>query len=307
MSFICSSCKFEFEKDFNFCPECGTEKSLPIAESDVRTEIKEFLICAACGDENPVGSNYCHSCGIKLDSTAEVVSKETTVKNEKPFEKNVSIKPKPPVKKQVQKKKNIVVNLPKSEIIKTKDSLDEKKLFLIIAAVVLIGVIILYGAGVFETHKVVESSSAQANQPQTNSGVDLKNLQQINNLRDVVQNIPENYSAVLELAHLLMDSRLFAEAIENYKKYLIKNPNEPDVLVDMGVCFFELEKHDEAIVNMEKAIKINPSHQIGHLNLGIVNLSKGNVEIANQWFKKAIDLNPGTEIAQRARHLLESH
>jgi tetratricopeptide (TPR) repeat protein/ribosomal protein L40E len=307
MSFICNSCNFEFEREFKFCPECGTENTTPWFESELQTEVTDFLICAACGDENPIDSKYCHGCGIKLDSTSKVVSKEVSKKNEQSFEKTKSIKVQPTAKKQILKKKNPQVKQPKAEPIKQKDSLDEKKLFLIIAAVVLIGVIILYGAGVFDTHKVVESGTGQNNQIESAPSVDLNNLQKVNTLRDAVQSNPNNYTNILELAHLLMDSRLFPEAIDNYKKYLTKNPNDPDVLVDMGVCFFELKQYEDAISNMEKAIKINPLHQIGHLNLGIVNLSKGNLEIANQWFKKAIDLNPGTEIAQRARHLLESH
>jgi tetratricopeptide (TPR) repeat protein len=306
MSFICNSCNFEFEREFKFCPECGVENTVPLVEAELQTEVKDFLICAACGDENAIGSNFCFGCGIKLEPTAEVVSKSISKKSETPIEKTKSANLQP-LKKQIQKKKNTQKIQPKTESVQQTSSLDEKKLFMIIAGVIVIGILILYSAGVFDAKKVVENNIGQTNQLQNNPSVDLNNLQQINRLRDVVQNNPENLNAVLDLAHLLMDSRLFSEAIDNYKKYLVKNPNEPDVLVDMGVCYFELQQHDEAIANMEKAIKINPIHQIGHLNLGIVNLSKGNIEIANRWFKKAIDLNPGTEIAQKARHLLESH
>ncbi|MDP1994604.1 MAG: tetratricopeptide repeat protein, partial [Ignavibacteria bacterium] len=80
--------------------------------------------------------------------------------------------------------------------------------------------------------------------------------------------------------------------------------NNADVLVDMGVCYFDLQKYDEAIPLMEKAIKTNPVHQIAHMNLGIVNLAKGNIEKSKEWLQKAVAIDPNSEIGRKAKQLL---
>ena len=84
-------------------------------------------------------------------------------------------------------------------------------------------------------------------------------------------------------------------------------PNDADVLVDMGVCYYSLRNYDEAIKTMTEALKYKPNHQIAHLNLGIVNLAEGNVEKSKEWLKKAVDIDPNSEVGKRAEELLNSH
>ncbi|HRI47890.1 MAG TPA: tetratricopeptide repeat protein [Ignavibacteriaceae bacterium] len=317
MSLVCNQCNFKLQEDFAFCPKCGAELTIEPSDREivitkVFSEVQEFALCSDCGAENKVSVSFCEWCGIKLDNPKIVQHTIEKKSNVKPADEIKSEKPKIPVvdnvkKKSSQKKKDSSIKIQKSSSNSNYKSIDDKKLFGVIAIVIVLGIVILYSAGVFDSHKVESKVNSQPPQGEQSQSVDLNNLQKINQLRDIVNNNPENYSAMLDLAHLLMDSRIFGEAIDNYKKYLEKNPNVPDVLVDMGVCYFELKQYDDAIKYMEQAIKTNPMHQIGHLNLGVVNLSKGNVEVANKWFQKAIEINPGTEIAQRARHLLESH
>ena len=144
-------------------------------------------------------------------------------------------------------------------------------------------------------------------QPNTNSGVNLNNMQMINDLEAKIKQNPEDYKSLLELAHLKNDSGLFEAAIENYKTYLEKNPKDADARVDMGVCYFNLQDFPNAIKEMETALKYVPNHQIAHLNLGVVNLSAGNIEKSKEWLKKAYDLNPTSEVGKKAEQLLNNH
>ena len=58
---------------------------------------------------------------------------------------------------------------------------------------------------------------------------------------------------------------------------------------------------------MKKALEFDPNHQIILFNLGIVYLSQGNVDEANKYFKKCIDVDPNSDLAQRARQIMEQH
>ena len=82
-------------------------------------------------------------------------------------------------------------------------------------------------------------------------------------------------------------------------------PKDADVIVDMGVCYFQLGKHAEAIGYFKKGIEINPKHQIAHLNLGVVNSFglKNRVE-AEKWWKKAVELDPNSDIGKKAQEFL---
>ena len=94
---------------------------------------------------------------------------------------------------------------------------------------------------------------------------------------------------------------------ENYELYLKSNPNIPDVLVDLGVCYYNIGNYTTAISEMKRALEFQPNHQIGHLNLGVVNLTAGNIDEAKSWFLKAIELGPNNNIGKRAKDLLNTH
>jgi len=168
--------------------------------------------------------------------------------------------------------------------------------------------IIILTSGVIDSTPV-NTSVMNQNQvvPNTNSGVNLNNMQMINDLEAKIKQNPEDYQSLLELAHLKNDSGLFEAAIQNYRTYLDKNPKDADARVDMGVCYFNLKDYPNAIKEMEKALTYVPNHQIAHLNLGVVNLSAGNIEKSKEWLKKAYDLNPTSEVGKKAEQLLNNH
>jgi tetratricopeptide (TPR) repeat protein len=184
------------------------------------------------------------------------------------------------------------------------------KLFYFLLFLVLIGMVILYAADTFTPLPGVSIAGnfnrAPGTQEDPHSGADLSQLQKIKELETKSAN-PENTDALLELGHLYNDSGFFEKAIETYKKYLTKYPQNADVIIDLGVCYFNIKNYDEAEKVMKSALLIKPDHQIGKFNLGIVNFSKGDVETAKKWWRECISINPNSEIAIKAKSLLESH
>ena len=187
-------------------------------------------------------------------------------------------------------------------------TLDPKVLYGILIGGFAVIAIIILTSGVLDSAPV-NTSVMNQNQvtPNINSGVNLNNMQMINDLEAKIKQNPEDYKSLLELAHLKNDSGLFEAAIQNYKTYLDKNPKDADARVDMGVCYFNLRDYPNAIKEMETALTYIPNHQIAHLNLGVVNLSAGNIEKSKEWLKKAYDLNPTSEVGKKAEQLLNNH
>ncbi|MCW8802803.1 MAG: tetratricopeptide repeat protein, partial [Ignavibacteriaceae bacterium] len=133
------------------------------------------------------------------------------------------------------------------------------------------------------------------------------NLDEIADLESKINTNPDDMESTLHLAHLLQDSGLLEKAIANYKKYLVKYPENADARVDMAICYYNLGDNTTAISEMETALKYQPKHQIAHLNLGIVNLTARNIEASKKWFRKTADLDPNSEAGKRAQELLSSH
>jgi len=196
----------------------------------------------------------------------------------------------------------------KKEITNNQKVLTPVKIMYLVIFLLIIGMVILYSSGTFDSPgKVAGTTSVQKPNDDVHGGADLNKLAEIESLKEKVRANPDDLNSLLQLAHLLNDSGFYNQAIEEYTSYLQKNPKSPDVMVDMGVCFYQLRNFDKAIETMKNAIKINPEHQIAHFNLGIVTRANGEHDAAIEWWQKAIAINPGSDIAQKAKNLIDSH
>lgn len=233
-------------------------------------------------------AKFCNQCGFKLENTFQFCPECGT---------KVSSKH----NKSVNSNNTIATN-------KNEKTLNPNILYGILIGGVGIIAVILLSSGVFDS-STVSNPPLDQNQQQGNlsSGVNMNNMQMINDLESKVKANPDDYKSLLELAHLKNDSGLFEAAIKDYKTYLAQNPKDADARVDMGVCYFNLKDYTTAAKEMETALKYVPNHQIAHLNLGVVNLSAGSIEKSKEWLKKAYDLNPTNDVGKKAEQLLNNH
>ena len=306
----CPSCGTKLDQEFNFCPSCGFDLQ-KISETKPKEEdqkeisepvVEKIIICDNCGEENKGDNDVCAYCGAKLKGTkVEKVLKEKPQSEHKPVKQKQQQTPK-------KKKEHTKQSAPKSGSVQKPKELDTQKLLIILGGVVVIFLIILFAAGVFN-RAITETldQNQGTNQTSQTSGVDLNSLQRINELEAQIKKNPNDTKALLELAHLRNDSGMYEKAIADYQKYLEKIPKDADARIDMGVCYYNLHNYDEAIKQMEKAIQYSPGHQIGYLNLGIVNLTAGNMEKSKDWLRQAVKIDPNSEIGKKAKELLESH
>jgi tetratricopeptide (TPR) repeat protein len=271
---FCPECGNKLEGDSKYCPNCGFELKKEAKENNI-------LTCENCGGENPIDESICIHCGLPLSKNTSKVSFRSTKKNK--------------------------INKSTDSLNINKETSKKRKLKNIY--IYLIFVIIFIIAGVMfissDMTDVPEASTAAFSDQ--SSGVSLNNVDKINTLKDSVEKNPNDKEKVLELANLENDSGFFEQAITYYQKYIDLSPGDADVLVDMGVCYYNLQNYNKAIAKMKEALKYNPNHQIAHLNLGIVNLAMGNIEKSKEWLEKTIKIDSTSEAGKRAKEILESH
>jgi tetratricopeptide (TPR) repeat protein len=279
----CSSCGQELSPKDKFCSSCGARVTLEGGASD-EPRVAATVNCRLCGSENPVGTRYCSVCGAVLKRDAESSPRGLHRDRRRPDE---------------SRRRSHAEQQPEKQKAPLSRGLSQAKIIAVLGGLLVIGVIII---AVSRNHtKTVASSLTIQNT------VSPTLVQDIEQLRKIVDSDSTNTEAILRLANLLHDGKFMDQAIIYYKKYLAQNEKDPDARVDLGICYFERGDKDKAIAEMKKALTYAPKHQLAYFNLGIVSLGSGNLEEATSWFNKCIEAAPGTETARRARELITQH
>lgn len=191
-------------------------------------------------------------------------------------------------------------------MVKKTKILPSNKLFTIFTVLFILSGFFIITSGIFYEPAPKFSGNHNVsghNHTETTAGV---KSQQILNLEKQVENNPADFDSILNLAHLLGDDGFLLESIKRYDQYLEKYPNTADVIVDKGVCYYNLKNYSKAAEVMKSAVKIDPKHEIAHLNLGIVSMAAGNKDEARKWWNKLITMSPNSEITKRAKKFIDS-
>jgi hypothetical protein len=89
-------------------------------------------------------------------------------------------------------------------------------------------------------------------------------------LKQYVEQHPDDADAVLKLANLNFDIRNWPRAQELYTQFLKLRPNNPDVLTDLGISYRETQKFDQALESFREARKLAPDHWQSYYNEVVV-------------------------------------
>lgn len=98
------------------------------------------------------------------------------------------------------------------------------------------------------------------------------------------------------LADALEEKGLYAEAEEEYKAAIEKDPNHYQSYNDLGYLYEVLGRVNESVAMYRKALEINPEYDIAMSNLGMFWYSEGNYDEAIRLFKMAIRIAPDNYI-----------
>lgn len=104
---------------------------------------------------------------------------------------------------------------------------------------------------------------------------------------------PGDIAGWIQLGNLCFDSDLPEKAIAAYKEVLAINPDNADVLTDMGVMYRKSGEYDKAVQSFDKAVGVNPKHEIARFNKGIVLMHDlNNPQGAIQAWEELLTVNP---------------
>jgi tetratricopeptide (TPR) repeat protein len=85
----------------------------------------------------------------------------------------------------------------------------------------------------------------------------------------------------------------YEEAVEQYKKALEKDAEQPYVLANMADSLSKINKNDEALAAYQKAISLAPNDAAMYTNMGVLLGKMGKLTESQEAFKKAASVNPG--------------
>ena len=71
----------------------------------------------------------------------------------------------------------------------------------------------------------------------------------------------------MNIAEQLEENEKYDEAFVEYKKYLLKNPNDVDILTRIAHLALILDNKSEAMLYYEKILEVDPSNIMAHEQL----------------------------------------
>jgi tetratricopeptide (TPR) repeat protein len=89
--------------------------------------------------------------------------------------------------------------------------------------------------------------------------------------------------------------------LEEAKKILedisLVNPNDIEILCNLGMCLSDLGQSEKAVVTLEKCIKLKPNYANAYVALGFAYFKTGDFENAEKFFFDALRLDPKNSYA----------
>ncbi|MEW6585480.1 MAG: tetratricopeptide repeat protein, partial [Nitrospirota bacterium] len=119
------------------------------------------------------------------------------------------------------------------------------------------------------------------------------NLEQAEPLyKKILDRKPNRSDVLLFLGILYYEQRQYEAAIRYLNKSIQADPHNADAHYNLGNAYADKGLLDEAIANYQKAIENNPRFTYAYVNLGITYLDKKEFDKAVECFKKSIEIDP---------------
>jgi len=81
---------------------------------------------------------------------------------------------------------------------------------------------------------------------------------------------PDDFDAIVKVANLYYDGQQYSDAVKFYERALTLQPQNADLITDLGTSFWYTGDADKAIAEFQTALKYQPGRASTLFNLGIV-------------------------------------
>jgi len=117
---------------------------------------------------------------------------------------------------------------------------------------------------------------------------------------------PDDVDTTIKVANLYYDGRQYPEAVKYYQLAAKSQPNNADLLTDLGTSLWYTGDADGAIAEFQKALKYQPDHPGTLFNLGIVRWQgKRDPKGAVQAWEQLLQKNPNYPQKQQLQEYIE--
>lgn len=107
-------------------------------------------------------------------------------------------------------------------------------------------------------------------------------------------------------ANQFFSNRQYEQAATSYERLLAFNPENVEVLNNLGLTLHYVGRSDEALRRLNDGVAAGPDNQRIWLTLGYVNSQLGNVDEARKALRKAAEIGDNASIRQSALNMLEN-
>jgi len=114
--------------------------------------------------------------------------------------------------------------------------------------------------------------------------------------------IPEAHN---DFGNFLQRKGRFREALIQYNLALRQDPDNPDIMNNMGSAYFKLKEYTKAVDYLLPALKANPDHPRAHTTLGLALEGLGDKDRARKAYEMAIRVAPREPYTGVARTRIE--
>lgn len=121
-------------------------------------------------------------------------------------------------------------------------------------------------------------------------------------MRDIKEN-PDDFNLNVQAGNAFFDIGRYNQAIQYYKK-AISISHDENVMVDLGVCYFNTGKLDSALTAMQNALQHDSDHKQALYNIGIVYYNLNNIDDALKYWQFLIQSHPETDEAKRVEQYI---
>jgi len=134
----------------------------------------------------------------------------------------------------------------------------------------------------------------------------LQNQEKESRLRKLVAQEPENPEILAQLGDIYFERGEFFKAVQEYEIVIKLAPEDVDTYNDLGLAYHYTGRPEEAMLSFKTGIENDPTYQRIWLSMGFVQASNGNMDEARNALNKSVEIAPASEIGVEAQRILNS-
>lgn len=182
-----------------------------------------------------------------------------------------------------------------------------KKLLLPAILIVIVASVLLLRTGPKKVEQTVREGKNEASEmplAPSKENVTQSFTDHVELLKKKLEENPNDVQTIKMLAQWLMDSHKTEEAITYFERGIRLQPKNDSLLLDLSVCYYQLQQFDKAMTTTEKILQFYPRHPRAMLNKGAIFAARGKEKEAAAIWEQLIQRSPETEEAGQARKFL---